>query len=177
MDFDNRIIDFLEQFESTEYEGFVYRATRQNLDPTVPSVTGGRWMVPKRTAVLYTSTTEDGAMAEIAFHLGQLSPPPRKLVKLHKLEVTTRKAARIQRKDFSLLGISEEQFGSRIYQKTQEIGAAAAYLGFDGLFVPSARTKDEHLILFADNHGFDTKLTVISSQEMDWTAWVEAPKK
>ena len=177
MGFDDRIIDFLEQCESLQFDGNVFRATRQNLDPTIPSVTGGRWMIPMRAAVLYTSTTDEGAMAEIAFHLGLLDPPPRKLVKLHKLAVTTRKAARIRREQFPLLGISEEQFGKRAYQKTQEVGAAAAHLGFDGLFVPSARADAENLILFADNHGFDTQLTVVSSLDVDWIEWVGHTKK
>ena len=41
-----------------------------------------------------------------------------------------------------------ERYESVNYHRTQEIGAAVAFLGCDGLMVPSARWDCENLVLF-----------------------------
>ena len=123
-------------------------------------------MTKDRFAVLYTSLTRDGAIAEITFHWSQLSPPPNRPAMIHELVVATRKTATIRRQDFARLGISEAHFGDRKYQRTQEVGEAAAFLGFDGIFVPSARSQAQHLVLFPDNREPELLLDVISSSEV-----------
>ncbi len=123
-------------------------------------------MIPQRASVLYTSTTKLGAIAEITFHWGLLTPPPTKPAVIHELLVSARKSVRIQRGDFAKLGISLEQFGDRGYARTQEIGAAVAFLGFDGLFVPSARSAAENFVLLHDNHQPDLELTLVSNEEV-----------
>jgi len=120
---------------------------------------------------LYTSTSKDGAIAEIAFHLSLMVPQPSRLVKLHEIEVATLKTLKISKEDFIALDIDEQRFSQRDYGRTQEIGAAAAHMGFDGLLVPSARTSAENLVLFPDNHHIDLKLSVIRSIETDWVLW------
>lgn len=85
---------------------------------------------------------------------------------IHELIVATRKTATIRRQDFARLGISEADFGDRTYQRTQEVGEAAAFLGFDGIFVPSARSPAQNLVLFPDNRKLELRLDVISSSEV-----------
>jgi hypothetical protein len=92
-------------------------------------------------------------------------------LKLHEIEVATLKTLKISKEDFIALDIDEQRFSQRDYGRTQEIGAAAAHMGFDGLLVPSARTSAENLVLFPDNHHIDLKLSVIRSIETDWVLW------
>ncbi len=64
-----------------------------------------------------------------------------------------------------------DKYGERDYSATQKIGAALNFLEFDGLISPSARWNCENLTIFADNHGFDSRLEIISSEDVDWQAW------
>ena len=63
------------------------------------------------------------------------------------------------------------QFAGRDHRRTQEIGAAVAFLDHDGLIVPSARWDCENLVIFTDNHHPSAELTVRRSEEVDWQAW------
>ncbi len=123
-------------------------------------------MIPGRFPTLYTSTARSGALAEITYHWSLISPPPSKPVMVHELSVETRKTVRVDRSDFAQLGISPDQFGDRNYHRTQEIGAAAAFLGLDGLLVPSARAEAENLVIFTENHSPDLELILVSSEEV-----------
>lgn len=57
--------------------------------------------------------------------------------------------------------------------KTQEIGAAANFLGFDALIVPSARWDGRNVVLLADNHSLEETLDIVSNEQVDWINWLE----
>lgn len=128
-------------------------------------------MPPGETSVLYTSLAHDGALAEIAFHWGMLTPLPDKPVALHRLRVTAQQTLRLIDADLAQLGADPALLPSLNYQRTQEIGAVVAWLGCDGLIVPSARWTCENLVLFTDNHGLEERLEVAASETVDWQAW------
>ena len=44
------------------------------------------------------------------------------------------------------------RYGERDYAQTQNIGAAIAFLGLDGLITPSARWSCNNLMIFQTNH-------------------------
>ena len=64
---DRELLERLAAFAPVRFDSTVFRATRPGLDPLMPSVIGGRWMLPAETRILYTSVEKDGAIAEIAF--------------------------------------------------------------------------------------------------------------
>jgi hypothetical protein len=68
------------------------------------------------------------------------------------------------------LGIKPENYGELTYARSQEIGDAAFFLGFDGILAPSARWPCQNLILFLDRLE-PHDLTVVASEHVDWTAW------
>lgn len=155
-----------------KFEGDCFRATPLSLDPLAPSTRGGRWAPPDETAVLYTSLMREGALAEIAFHWGQLSPLPSKPATLHHLHVTTRKTLRLIRTDLEALGVAAADYAGINYSQTQAIGAAVAFLECDGLIVPSVRWECDHLVIFHDHHDVQQdELKVINTEEVDWLAW------
>jgi len=84
---DPDLLDRLEALQKETFDGEVFRGTRQSLDPLASSYSGGRWMRRDGAAVLYTSLAREGALAEISFHWGQLTPRPTKPVMLHTLRV------------------------------------------------------------------------------------------
>jgi hypothetical protein len=54
------------------------------------------------------------------------------------------------------------------YEATQAITAAAHFLEFDSLIVPSARFPCANLVIFTERA---TGLVLSSSQEVDWDSW------
>lgn len=172
MDHDRQLLDALSAFSPISFEGEVFRATRLSLDALAPSATGGRWMVPGETATLYTSIEADGALAEIAFHWGQMTPVPSKPAMLHKIRLGMKKSLRLARADLIALGVDWERYGTLGYQRTQVIGAAVARLKYDGLFAPSARWSCENVMIFLTNQTGEEEIArVLESREVDWRAW------
>ena len=138
------------------------------------SYSGGRWMRRDGVGVLYTSLAREGALAEIAFHWGQLNPRPTKPVMVHTLRVVAHRTLKLVRADLSALGVPESAYAGVDMPRTQEIGAAVEFLGCDGLIAPCARWACDNLILFPDRMGIDATLEVVTSEAVDWATWATA---
>ncbi len=173
---DQRLVDRLSRFPTDRFQGDVFRATRVGADPTAPSISGGRWAPPPQrdpgVHVLYTSLERDGAIAEVASFLAQLTPiPGRRPIKVTRLAVTAARTMRLARTHLSELGVDLSRYGDRDYAPTQRIGAALAFLGLDGLIAPSARWSCDNLMIFADNHRLTKGLEPVSDEQIEWTSW------
>lgn len=158
------------------FEGEVFRATGASADPLTSSTNGGRWAPPARdgagVSVLYASFERDGAVAEVASYLLALTPVPKsRPLKVSRLAVTASRVVRLARADLEAIGVDMARYGERDYARTQEIGAALAFLGADGLVAPSARWPCDNLMLFSDNHSLGERLDVLDSEEVDWASW------
>lgn len=168
-----RLVESLAKRPTRSLTGEVFRATRMGLDPLAPSTRGGRWAQPGGAAVLNSSLDRDGALAEISFHWGRLTPLPSKPAALHRLRAKVAKALHLIEADFQILGVDPAEYRSPNYRRTQEIGAAVAFLGHDGLIVPSARWPCENLVIMMDNHDLNNELSVVSTEEIDWRTWAK----
>ncbi len=62
------------------------------------------------------------------------------------------------------------RYGERDYDLTQNIGAALAFLGLDGLIAPSARWSCDNLMIYQTNH--HERLEFIEDEQVDWQAWM-----
>jgi hypothetical protein len=168
---DRDLLDRLSAFAPITFDGVIFRATRSGLNPLTPSLAGGRWAPKDVTSVLYACLDREGALAEISFHLSQLSPMPSKPVAVHRIRTTARSTIRLMRGDLIELGVDLDRYGSLRYGRTQEVGAAIAFLECDGLIAPSARWTCENLMLFMNNHALDNRLELENSESVDWIAW------
>ena len=172
---DLALLEQLSAFAPERFDDEAFRATLASLNPLVPSTSGGRWApigdARHQVPILYTSLERDGALAEISYHWGQLAPRPSKPVVVHRLRVATERTLKLVRADLEQLGVNMVQFAGRGHRRTQEIGAAVAFLGQDGLIVPSARWDCDNLVIFADNHQLSNDLAVVASEEVDWQTW------
>ena len=171
---DPDLLDRLDALPKEAFDGEVFRGTRQTLDPLAGSYSGGRWMRRDGVGVLYTSLAREGALAEIAFHWGQLKPRPTKPVMVHTLRVVAHRTLKLVRADLSALGVPESAYAGVDMPRTQEIGAAVEFLGCDGLIAPCARWACDNLILFPDRMGIDATLEVVTSEAVDWATWATA---
>ncbi len=60
------------------------------------------------------------------------------------------------------------------YGTTQQIGAAAHLLDYEGLIVPSARYDCLNLVLFTDRISLDTQLDFVPPpDDINWLVWRE----
>lgn len=172
---DPKLLEQLSALPTERFDGEVFRATRASLDPLAPSTSGGRWApvadARHQIPVLYTSLEREGALAEVSYHWGQLTPRPSKPAVVHHLKVATGRTLRLLRTDLEGVGVDLARFSGRDHPRAQEIGAAVAFLDHDGLIVPSARWDCENLVIFTDNHHPSAELTVMGSEEVDWQAW------
>ena len=69
-----------------------------------------------------------------------------------------------------LFGVEAEKYSGVLYEKTQIIADAAAFLGFDGIIAPNARWKCLNLIIFSDRIS-PQDLALRSSTLIDWDVW------
>lgn len=177
---DQRLVDQLSELATERFEGNVFRATGISADPLAFSVSGGRWAPPARDGldvrVLYTSMARDGALAEVASYLVLLTPLPlSRPLKVSRLGVSTSKTLRLTRVTLVQLGVEMARYGERNYTRTQNIGAALAFLGLDGIIAPSARWPCDNLMIYQSNYRFLTeRLEVIGEEQVDWGAWARA---
>lgn len=172
---DQKLLDWLADAEPASFSGIVYRATRRGLDPLLPSTSGGRWMPANTEPVLYTSLERNGALAEIAYYWGQLTPPPSKPVLVHTLEVSVCKALVLSPLSLAEIGVTWPDTDSLYIARTQAIGAAAAYLGFDSIRAPSARRENDNLIIVFSNHESGaTGPTLRATDSVDLRTWTDS---
>ena len=175
---DPALLDRLSELRSESFEGEVFRATRANADPVAASISGGRWAPPPDGdagySVLYTSLERDGAIAEVASFLAQLTPiPGPRQMKVTRLAVSTARTILLVRADLGTLGVDLARYGERDYDRTQNIGAGLVFLGFDGLIAPSARWSCENLMIFSDNHALTEKLESVGEELVEWREWAQ----
>jgi RES domain-containing protein len=167
---DPDLLELIDQYDRTPFAGPVWRVVRETRDPLQASPVGARWD-PGTFDVLYTSLDRDGALEETYFHLSRQPAFPSVPFKLHRLRVRATKVLHLPEMGMlEKLGVDTSRFSEMDYTRTQAIGDAAHFLGFDGLIVPSARSRFLNLVLFDDR--IDTAdAEVEQSEPIDWKAW------
>lgn len=168
---DRAILDALEGLATEAVESTVWRVVRKGRDPLRGAVANGRWNAIGEFEVLYTSLEKNGALAEVGYRLS-LEPVWPSLIKheIHTLKVKTERALRFKSLDeLEKLGIDTSKYESFRYNETQAIAAAAHFLEFDGLIVPSARYGCSNLVLFLDRAAAMPQ--IVQTEEVDWPTW------
>jgi RES domain-containing protein len=172
---DDRLLDLVGGIDGLPYEDAMWRVVREGRDVLDGSRGSGRWNTSDMS-VLYGAANPDGAVAEIHFHLnrGQSVFPSRMRHNLFELKVTARQTLVLADMDqLRRLGVEDGRYRELLYTRTQEIAAAAAFLGFDGLIAPSARWNCQNIVLFLDAIDLEAVRTV-ATKPVDWKAWRQA---
>ncbi|MEM7170942.1 MAG: RES family NAD+ phosphorylase [Pseudomonadota bacterium] len=170
---DFKLLDLLGDLEGTPFSGRVWRAVRKGRSVIDGSRGSGRWNT-REQAVLYGALEADGAIAEMHHHmsLGQSVFPSRLQHSLYELDVVAQNTLTFaDLTQLESLGVDPARYKEMLYSRTQEVGAAAAFLGFDGLITPSARWDCKNIVLFLDNYEIEG-LTVIGERDINWKNWI-----
>jgi hypothetical protein len=168
---DRATLDALESLESEPIEKTVWRVVRRGRDPLRGAVANGRWNAVGEFEVLYTSLEPEGALAEVGYRLS-LEPVWPSLIEhgIHTLKVKADRALRFENlQQLEKLGVDSRRFGSFEYSVTQAIAAAAYFLEFDALIVPSARFSGPNLVIFLDR--VQTTPELIGTADVNWAIW------
>jgi RES domain-containing protein len=176
---DRELLDALEAVPAEAFSGTVWRITMHGRDPLRGSMAGGRWSPQGDVEVLYSSLVRDGALAEIGYRLS-LEPvwPSRLVHEVHRIVARTQNSLRFaDLASLEPLGIDPKRYATLDYTATQAVAAAAHFLGYDGLIVPSARYSDLNLVLFLERLDVAACLRVEASERVDWGAWRRSQEK
>jgi hypothetical protein len=170
---DRSVLDALEKLDPEPFDSDVWRVARKGRDPLRGSAANGRWGAPGELEVLYTSEQRDGALAEVGFRLS-LEPVWPSLIQhqIHILAVQAERTLRlVDMRELAGLGVDISRYETFEYGATQAIAAAAHFLEFDGMLVPSARLACLNLVLFIDRVSQTGRLQLVSSEDVDWSDW------
>jgi len=168
---DRAILDALESLESQTIEKTAWRVVRKGRDPLRGAVANGRWNAIGEFEVLYTSLASEGALTEVGYRLS-LEPvwPSRIQHEIHTLRIRVDRALVFENlQQLERLGVNITKYDSFEYASTQAIAAAAHFLEFDALIVPSARYDARNLVIFLDR--LQTPPELIDTDTVNWTAW------
>ena len=169
---DRELLDALEQHPSEAFNGETWRVTAKGRDALRGSTAGVVRARPE-FEVLYTSLAPAGALAEIGYRLS-LEPvwPSRLEHELHRITAQTSSSLRFADvSSLSALGVDVRRYANFEYSVTQAIAAAACFLDFDGLIVPSARSTELNLVIFTEKLEIGEQLEVQASEPVDWSEW------
>jgi hypothetical protein len=169
---DPDLIDALDARTRTTFEGTLWRVVREGRDPLEASRAGGRWDLGS-SDVLYTSMEPDCAIAEGEYHLSQQPVFPSRIRSFcHELRVRASSVIRLETlAELVDLGVDAARYREPLYERTREIGDAAAFLGCDALIVPSARWNCLNVVLFLESVESDSIEIAGKPKSIDWKAW------
>ena len=173
---DRAVLDALDAMDPVPFDNIVWRITRAGRGATLGSAASGRWSPGGSVEVLYTSLEREGALAEIGYRLS-LEPvwPSRLQHEIHELAAQSERSLKFANiASLAPLGVDVSRYETFDYTATQALAAAAHFLEFDGLLVPSARHNSTNLVLFMDR-GLSGSLAVKSTKMVDWGVWRGQP--
>jgi RES domain len=181
---DSALIDAIESLAGKPYRGRIWRVVREGKHVLTPSAAGGRWD-DGTFDVLYTSEVADGAAAEMYFHLSRGQPvlPSKVAYHLHEIRVRAERTLHLKDLDtIAQLGVDTSRYGAlsyndrhQEYPRTQEVGEAAHFIGFDALVVPNARWQAMNVVVFHDRLSPEAWEVVKDHGPIDWRAWQGKP--
>ena len=169
---DKDILDALEGFGTSPLEADVWRVARAGRDPLRPSSAHGRWSRSGEFDVLYTSREKEGALAEIGYRLSLEPVWPRIEHEIHRIGARIGNALVVpDLATLQTLGVDTSRYQTLDYRRTQEIAAAATFLGAEALVVPNARYAYLNVVGLASNLNIASAFERLSTEAVDWNEW------
>ncbi len=149
---------------------------RDGRNPLEPSRIGGRWDLGDARDgydVLYTTMDPDGAIAEVEYHLSQQPVfPSRTRRSLHTIRARASTVITLKTiDDLIALGVERTRYREPLYERTEEIGDAVAFLACDALIVSSALWSGLNVVLFLGALDSEALKLIGKSVPIDWDTW------
>lgn len=164
---DPGLLDALEALGASAYEGVVWRHMFNEHPPELANTGGARWN-PAGIAAVYTSEASQTALEEAqrAIDIQPLRPKARRRV-LYELRVQLSQVVDLTGGRHLAVGLTNDDLTSDDFTHCQTVGAAVAWLGYDGILVPSARHQGRNVVILIDALDPDTALERLHQSEVD----------
>lgn len=145
----------------------MWRQTIGDADPLRPNALGARGNPPGEDA-LYCSLTAVGASLELASMIARQSVEIRKALQTYRLTVSLSRVADLrQPDDLAPFGYSLDVLVADDWNAPQKVGGAAAWLGFAGILVPSARHPDGNLVVYINHLAPNDAVELVQREDED----------
>ena len=164
MIYDRELLEKLDELRAGPWRGEVFRHMFGDYPPERENQRGARWNPPE-TPAIYTSLTRDVALAEADFQISLQPVRPRASRTIYTIDIVL--ASVIDLSDRSLLvvlGISQQDLALLDHRACQRVGGAIAWLGNDGVLVPSARADGVNLVIFPNQQKGDYEFRVKAAE-------------
>lgn len=161
---DPDLLDALEFMPAQEWDGRAWRHMFNDYPPTQVNTSGARWN-PRDVGAIYAALDRDTAIAE-----GQhaIDIQPRRIFRQRVVyEVHVKIPGLIDLTGVDSLesvGLKRDDIASNDFAACQEVGRGAAWLGLNGLLVPSARHAGSNLVILVGDLDVDDFMEVISRE-------------
>jgi RES domain-containing protein len=163
---DPQLIDRLEALGSSPWHGPVHRHYLATRDPLAPSQAGGRWAPPGAFSILHTALDREGAIAEWRHLVARYTIPPSTPRRLATIEVTLSRVVDLAAPgQLETFGVETPRYADD-RGRCPEIGAAADFLGLQGLLAPGARHAGANLMILADRLDPDCRLELVATEAL-----------
>lgn len=144
----------------------MFRHMFADYPPTRANTLGARWNPPD-VAAIYTSVARDAALAEAEYHISLQPFRPRSRRSIYEIHVELANVVDLQSKKVLVgLGVGEPDLRSDDHSACQLVGGGAAWLGHDGLLVPSARHAATNLVIFPTAQNPDAEFEVVAEEDV-----------
>lgn len=171
---DRELLDVLDSLEPEVLSTTAWRTTWKGRDPLLGGKGGGRWSPKNNLEALYTSLDKNVSLAELYYHLSKAPVFSSKLVVINELLVDSVDVLNLTNSNtLERLGVSDATSNDVDYSITQAIGAAANFLEYQGILVPSARKEGINLMLFPERLDLESSIKIINEEDINWPAWKE----
>lgn len=163
---DPELLDALERLGAAPFHGTVWRHMFNDYPPELANTRGARWN-PGGVSAIYTSVKDTVAIAEAQYAMDSqpLRPRPRRRV-VYELELSLAQVVDLTQGRHLGVGLTDEELASDDMTACQAVGAAAAWLGWDGLVVPSVRADGENVVVLVDMLAPDAILRRLREREI-----------
>lgn len=163
---DPELLDAIERLGAEVMESVtLWRHMFNDNPPELSNTRGARWN-PAGLGAIYTSLERETAIAE-GQHAIDSQPIRLKARRfVYELQVSAAKALRIRESDLAALGIAASDLVSPDFSACQRVGAHAAFLEYDALIVPSARSDGTNVVIFVNELAADAVFERIRSEEI-----------
>jgi RES domain-containing protein len=161
------LLDQIEQLGTQRFDGHVWRHMFNDFPPELANTRGTRWN-PAGVAAIYTSLTGDTALAEAQHVMDSqpLRPTPRRRV-LYEVQITLDTVVNLTGDRYQQVGLTATDLVADDFTACQRVGGAVAWLGYDGLLVPSARADGGNIVILVDSLAADSVFDRIAETEVD----------
>ena len=148
---DEKLAEALESLQAAPWDGSVWRHMYADIPPSKSNVRGARWNPPGVEAI-YTSLDEPTVLGEAEYAMQVQPVQSRAPRRLYQLQVRLSSVIDLTgASSLAVVGLGTTTIGDIDVGLTQQVGGVAAWLGRDGILVPSARHAGTNLVIFPTN--------------------------